>query len=240
MNFCLKELEELCSQEDWTYIGTELRTEVMLNNRVEQLEDKINSILDRVAPMKIKKMRYRGKPKWMTPHLERVQERLKIRTKANRSKQLDDEMEARKIRNEVAKEVKSAEKNFMKKKLENLDKNSSDSWAAVEEFLGWRKPMASTMLVQDGKVLTGDQELAESKLEQYKQKEWEVELALGEAGEDYLEAPRRMTRENKGVFNFRKVTQKEVEKQIKKVDNKESFRHDKISYGFVKKMQKWI
>ena len=54
----------------------------------------------------------------------------------------------------------------MKKKLENLNKNSSDSWAAVEEYIGWRKPSNTTMLVQDGRVLTEDQELAEAMLKQ--------------------------------------------------------------------------
>ena len=55
----------------------------------------------------------------------------------------------------------------MKEKLENIRKNSSDSWVAVGEFLGWRKPVNPTMLVQDGNVLTGDQEMAEAMLEQY-------------------------------------------------------------------------
>ena len=49
-----------------------------------------------------------------------------------------------------------------------------------------------------------------------------------------------MTANNKAVFVFSKVTKDQVEKQIKKVDNKESFGHDKISYGFLKKMSKWI
>ena len=55
-----------------------------------------------------------------------------------------------------------------------------------------------------------------------------------------MEASRRMTKGNKAIFNFRKVSVKEVERQIQKVDNKESFGHDKISYGFLKKMKRWI
>ena len=41
-----------------------------------------------------------------------------------------------------------------------------------------------------------------------------------------------------GIFNFRKVTITEVKKQIIKVDNKESFGHDRISYE--KKISKWV
>ena len=69
----------------------------------------------------------------------------------------------------------------MKKKLENLCKNSPYTWAAVGDYLEWRKPSNPTMLVQYGQVLTGDQELAEAMLTQYKRKETEVAQALGEA-----------------------------------------------------------
>ena len=67
-------------------------------------------------------------------------------------------------------------------------------------------------------------------MEQYTRKEAEVEQALEEAEGDFLESSRRMTKGNRGVFNFRKVTEMEVEKQIRKVDNKESFGRDGISY----------
>ena len=240
-NFQLKDLELLCEKEDWSYRGIEPRTENMLNNRVKSLEDKINTVLEYVAPIKIKKAKYRGRPKWVTPDLVlRMKERVLSRQKAKLSKRIEDEMQARRIRNEVAKEIKSAEKEFMKKKLENLSKNSSDSWAAVGEFLGWRKPSNPTMLVQDGKVLTGYQELAEAMLTKYTRKESEVAEALGEATEDYLHASRRMKKSNQAVFNFGKVTVKEVKQKIKDVDNKESFGHNKVLYGFLKKMSKWV
>ena len=56
-------------------------------------------------------------------------------------------MKARQIKKEVAKEIKSAEKDFIRKKLGNLSNNSLDSWAAVGEFLGWRKLLNPSMLV---------------------------------------------------------------------------------------------
>ena len=183
----------------------------MLNNRVQGLEDKINNVLEQVAPMIIKKAKYRGRPKWVTPYLLlRMKERVQSRLKANKSRSMDDETHARMIRNQVSKEIKTAEKNFMKKKLENLSKNSSDSWAAVGEYLGWRKPSNPTMLVQYGRVMTEDQELAEAMLTQYKRKEHEVAEALGEAKEDYIRESRRMTKGNHSIFNFKRVTVKEV------------------------------
>ena len=77
-------------------------------------------------------------------------------------------------------------------------------------------------------------------MEQYRRKEVEVEGALGKSQDDYLKEGRRLSHGNKKVFRFKKVTKKEVEEQIRKVDNKESFGRDKISYGFIKKMSPWI
>ena len=194
-------------------------------------------IIEKVTPMIVKKMKLRGRPRWMTEDLaEKVRERVKWRNIANKSKREDDEMMARKKKNKAGKAIKSARNYHLKKKLENLDRNSTDSWAAVGEFLGWRKPTTPTMLVQDGKLVNADQELAEVMLEQYRRKEGEVEAALGDAQGDYLAAGRRMSVGNKALFKFKKVTKQEVEAQIKKVDNKESFGHDKISYSFLKKM----
>ena len=41
----------------------------MLERRVQLLEEKINIILEKVAPVMIKNMKYCGNPKWMTPNL---------------------------------------------------------------------------------------------------------------------------------------------------------------------------
>ena len=65
-NFSLEDLEHLCKKEDWLYRGTEPRTEEMLNTRVQCLEDKINNVLEQVAPIIMKKAKYRRRPKWVT------------------------------------------------------------------------------------------------------------------------------------------------------------------------------
>ena len=240
-HFQLDQLEELCNRETWTYKEEGARNEGMLQDRVVILEEKIRNILQKVAPMKVKTMKYRGKPRWLTVELEEnIKERVRLRKKAKETKLMSDELEARRHRNKTAKHLKQAKQQHLKTKMEHLDKNSPDSWAAVGEYLGWRKPMSPTMLTQDGKVLTSGPELAEAMIEQYRRKEKEVDQALGLAKGDYMEAGRKLTEGNKAVFRFKKITKTEVEKQIKNVDNKESFGHDKISYGFLKKMCKWI
>ena len=205
----------------------------MLEQRVKNLETKIRNLLEKVAPMKIKNLVYRGKPRWISKEIDtHIKERHRTRSKANKTKLMADELEARRVRNIAAKKIKNAKTEYLRKKMENLTKNSPDAWSSVNEYLGWKKPMTPTKLVQDGKVITKGPELAEAMLEQYQRKEVEVQQSLGEPSGDYLAAGRRMTSGNKAVFTFSKVTKEQVEKQIQKVDNKESFGHDGISYGF--------
>ena len=240
-NFRVEDLEELCKQQDWRFEGSSERTKEMLEKRVAALETKILSILERVAPMKVKMMEYRGKPKWISRGLEaRMRERKQASKKARSTRKMEDKVELRRVRNLAAKEIKEAKTEYLRKKLENLSSNSADSWAAVSEYLGWKKPLAPTQLIQDGSVLTSGPELAEAMIKQYERKEEEVQRALGEARGDYLAAGRRLTEGNKAVFSFRKITKIEVERKIEEVDNKESFGEDGISYGFLKKMAKWI
>ena len=107
------------------------------------------------------------------------------------------------MRNEVTKKVRRAKQEYLKKNLQNLEKNSPDAWAAVGEHLGWRKPMAPMMLVQDGNVRSTGQEMADTMIKKYERKEKEVTQSLGPARDDYLEAGRRLIQGNKAVFSFK-------------------------------------
>ena len=240
-NFRLEDLEARCRKQNWEYVGKGPRTKEMLEDRVRVLSEKIRNILESVALMRKKKLQHKGKPKWMSKELEeRMSERASSRKKAKSSRIMDDELEARKVRNTVTKQVRKAKQEYLKKNLENLEKNSPDAWAAVGEHLGWRKPMAPTMLIQNGDVKSTGKEMADAMIKQYEKKEMEVIQSLGPARDDYLETGRRLTQGNKAVFSFKRVTKEEVMKQIASVDNKESFGNDEISYGFLKKMSRWI
>ena len=162
-NFKIEDIEDMCNQEDWRFRGCQERSTQMLEERVLALETKILSILERVAPMKVKTMEYRGKPKWISRELEaQMKERKQASKKARSTGQLEDELKLRRVRNLAAKEIKGAKTEYLRKKLKNLDSNSADSWAAVSEYLGWKKPLAPTQLVQDDSVLTKGPQLAEA------------------------------------------------------------------------------
>ena len=62
VNYQKKNLEDLCKQEQWEYLGQKERSENMLEERVERLEEKMQGMLEKVALMKTKTLKAREKP----------------------------------------------------------------------------------------------------------------------------------------------------------------------------------
>ena len=120
-NFRLEELLEKCREESWEFDRGGERTKEVLDNRVKILSEKIRNILESVAPMRKKRLENRGKPKWLSEQLEhKMRNRAKLRKKAKATKHMEDEMTARRVRNEVSREVKMAKREHFKKIFKTL------------------------------------------------------------------------------------------------------------------------
>ena len=114
--FCLEDLVARCREESWEYNEGGNRTPEMLETRVRILSEKIRQVLESVAPMRRKKLEHRGKPKWLTQKLEqKMRTRAKLRKKAKATKTMEDEMTARRVRNEGTREVRMAKREHLKK-----------------------------------------------------------------------------------------------------------------------------
>ena len=115
-NFRQEALEKMCRQEKWQYEGPYEKTQEILEKRVKELEEKMIRIIEKVAPMMVKRTKQKGQPKWMTEELtKKVKERVKWRKIANRSKKEEDEMTARRTTNEAGKAIKRAIKEHLRK-----------------------------------------------------------------------------------------------------------------------------
>ena len=114
--------------------------------------------------------------------------------------------------------------------------------------MGWDSQVGPEALIikkREGKEITEKlvnkpEEVAEEMVRQYESKNEEVKRAIGDTALDYLGNVQRLTAGNCGRFEFREVTEKEVKKAISKVDDKESFGVDLISYGCLKKLKDYI
>ena len=120
-NYRQEDLEELCRQQSWQFGGHYEKTQELMEKRVAELEEKMIQVIEKVAPMMVKKTKHKGRPSWMTEHIsEKVKERVKWRKIANKTKNEEDEMTAKRKRNEAGKDIKWARKEHLKKNWRTL------------------------------------------------------------------------------------------------------------------------
>ena len=196
-----------------------------------------------VAPMKVITLKKKAAT-WITEEiLEQRRYRERLRAKARRTKRDEDFRDWKKVRRMVARLVKEGKKRHLHQGLRDQLSNSSSAWRGVKAHLGWDSQVGPKALgVKRGeakatveKLVTKPDEVAEAMVKQYEAKNEEVKEAIGHPAMDYLAKVRRLTAGNCGKFNFKEVKEKDVREAIQKVDDKESFGVDLISYGCLKK-----
>ena len=143
------------------YDGSKTDDEEELNRRVENLEGKIRSLVDKHAPVKIFKTDSK-RVNWMTNDLlERIERRNTLRSKLDKEGGSSEQWRRWKtLRNKVNKDIKTAKRDHMKSKLENNMESSKTLWDGVKEYLGWKSSGAPELLVKEtGEVVQSPLEL---------------------------------------------------------------------------------
>ena len=240
-NFTMENLEAEMNSVDWNSIMEKIETREELDEKVETLEARIREVMEKVAPVKVINNNPDFLGDWMNEDLKerkasRNKKRLELLIKG---KSATDEEWAdwRKQRNKIGADIEKAKKVALKKKADNELENSGNMHNAVKDLLGWRTGGAPEMLLYEGGIVREPKKMAEILQQTYKNKLVEVEKKVGEPEGDYLRILRNMTRGNTRTFKFREVTEEQVLRKIKDLDDKPSMGKDDISYGVVKRMK---
>ena len=219
-----------------------------LEARTVNLETNIRECMEIVAPMKIITLK-KKRAAWITEEiLEERRYRERLRAKARRSTKEEDYRDWKNVRRRVARLVKEGKKKYLHQGLQDQITNSSSAWRGIKAHLGWDSQVGPEALVVSRseanttveKLVNKPSEVAEEMVRQYEAKNEEVKAAIGAPAMDYLSNLRRLTAGNCGKFDFKEVTEKEVRDAITRVDDKESFGVDLISYGCLKKLIDYV
>ena len=219
-----------------------------LEYRTTKLEQNIRDCMEAVAPMKIVSLK-KKKANWISDEiLEQRRYRERLRAKARRTRKEEDLQAWKKVRKIVARLVKDGKKKYLQQGLNDQLSNSASTWRGIKAHLGWDSQVGPEALIvtrKEGngtieKLVNKPSDVAEEMVRQFEAKNVEVKEAIGQPVSDYLARVRRLTAGNCGRFEFCEVTEKEVREAIKKVDDKESFGPDNISYGCLKKLIDYI
>ena len=238
--FTQERMEIEMNKIDWNRIMDKVETCEELDSSVENLENKVREVMEKVAPIKIinNDPDYMGE--WMDEELkkrkeERNKTKLKLITRGRKAtaKEWSD---WKKLRNKVNADIEKAKKVALRKKADNDLEHSGNMHNAVKDLLGWRNGGAPEMLIKEGKLTRNPEIMAEILKDTYKDKLREVEKKVGDPEGDYLRTLRNMMRGKARTFRFQTVTEKKVMRKIKDLDDKPSMGKDDISYGVIKRM----
>ena len=130
-----------------------------LDTAVTLLENKINHILDEMAPVKVIQVRSSYAP-WMSAETKaRVKERNLAQEKASETQNEEDWKNYKKLRNVINNSLKVEKKNWQENKLNSFGNDTSSVWKNVKNWLGWSSGGAPTKLVVNGRIFTKPSDL---------------------------------------------------------------------------------
>ena len=144
----------------------------------ELLTSNINSVLNKMAPVKKIQVRQNYAP-WVSEGCKRdIDTRERAQEKAVASQQGEDWDEFRRIRNAVTRRVRKEKEDWMKTKIDRCEANSSTCWKNIMGWLGWATTGSPTRLYSGFRVETSPNKMANIMNEFYIQKVANIRAAL--------------------------------------------------------------
>ena len=124
--------------------------------------NKLNNILDLMAPIKIIQVRKKYCP-WLSETTKlMIKQRNEAQKQANETKSRSDWNYFKTLRNKVNNRLKYEKINWQKDKLDEFSEDSSQTWKNIKGWLGWSTGGPPTKLFYEGKMLTKPKELSET------------------------------------------------------------------------------
>ena len=131
-----------------------------LEMAVNMVSEKLNKILDEMAPVKVIQVRTNYAP-WMSRETkQKIKERDKAQEKASVTKNTEDWEEYKRLRNTINNTLKIENKNWQGQKSKEFGGDSSTMWKNIKNWLGWTTGGPPTKLIKDGYMYTKPMDMA--------------------------------------------------------------------------------
>ena len=181
-----------------------------VDNAVEMLTTKLNSVLDELAPIRTFQTRVNYAP-WLSEGTKFLKkQREEAQEKAARTNDLEDWRFFRTIRNQVTRRSRSDKKEWEEKKLEKSD----DMWRTVKNWLGWKNSGPPTKLFHNGEIVTRPASLASSMNKFFIDKVKSLRQNIPQVARDPLIEMKQAMQHRECKFKLNPVSTPEVSKLI--------------------------
>ena len=203
-------------------------------NAANILTQKINEILDVMAPIKTFQIRTKYVP-WMSQKTkDMIKERNQAQLKAATTKDSDDWRKYKQLRNQITNILRVEKKQWRENKLLEFGNDTSSIWKNVKNWLGWSGGGPPTKLMSDGNMFSKPKDLAKIMNNFFVSKVRLLRSNLPRNAGDPLALVRRLMANRTCCFSFKPVHPDEVAKIIDNLKNSKSCGSDDIDTYVVK------
>ena len=229
--FSMEEFRRLISLQDWTDIFSEENVDVA----VHCFEEKFQSVLEKLAPMRKYQPR-RKRSDWISMETKNLMsKRDKMRDRAVLTGSQENWQEYRRLKNLCNKCVKQDRDKNLKYHFERLhnEKDTRGIYNLAKKRMGWLKMGSPEAFLISGEKVTCPRKMADIQIKTFHEKIKKLSNKLPPQKNDPLWYLKRVLSRWGGVENvqeleFKNVTSLQVIKYIKDLSNSQAFGHGRI------------
>ena len=204
------------------------------NQAAELLTGKLNTILDKMAPIRTIQTHSRYAP-WLGEETKKLkEERDRAQERASQSDSPDDWRFFRSLRNQVTARSRTDKKEWEKQKLDHTKNSPSDMWKRVKGWLGWGGGGPPTQLFSDGYVVTSPACLGTAMNKFFVDKIKRLRASIPRVFSDPLARMKEAMLNRECSFKISPVNEEDVLKMIKNLKNSTATGVDDIDTKTVK------
>ena len=198
------------------------------------MTEKLTKHLDKHAPVKTFQVRKNYVP-WLSDRLKfLMRERDQALAKANSTRNPNDRLEYKNLRNTVTNLLRKEKRTWKQKKLD-ISKNDPESlWKNVRTWLGWGNNGPPSKLIENGTIITKPKQLAESMNSFFIKKIDELKSRIPASTKDPCKKLKEVMKDRRCEFSFQPVAPEEVEKIVLSLKNTKSTGIDNINTSVLK------
>ena len=177
---------------------------------------------------------------WLTDELKKdIETKNQLYKKSLETKKEEDWKEYKILRNKITRQMRKAKKDQISDNLTKL--NDQKMWDQAKKHLGWGRPGPPSQIIEDGILLTKQQDVANSMNKTLTEKIDKVKERIPKSNKNPLDYTKKYL-ENKeiGQFSLGRVTREQVKTVIKKLKNTNAAGPDEIPCVAVKRLSGFL
>ena len=205
-----------------------------VNAAAELLVNKLNSVLDDMAPVKTIQTRKKYVP-WLTEETKNLQEsRNKAQEKATMTDLPEDWRQFRALRNQVTARTRADNKEWQRKQLDDKENNPTGMWRTLKSLLGWGGRGTPTQLFSEGRIVTSPSGISSTMNKFFLEKVKNLRRSVPAVQTDPLAKMKQAMQGRRCRFKLKTVKVEDVIKVIKNLKNSSATGVDFIDTRTVK------